>query len=70
MKKRKWKEGTLAARRKGDEEKVAIARRPRQETTMTLAWIAARLQMGTKTHLAHLLYWQGKQKKKAQDTID
>jgi hypothetical protein len=31
---------------------------------MTLAWIAARLQMGTKTHPVHLLYWQGRQKGK------
>lgn len=64
MKKRRWKDGTLATRRKGDGEKVAMARRLRRETTMTLAWIAARLQMGTKTYLAHLLYWQGKQKDK------
>ncbi|MDA1055846.1 MAG: hypothetical protein O3C40_36120 [Planctomycetota bacterium] len=39
-------------------EKVALAQRLREETTMTLAWIAERLQMGSKTHLAHLLYWQ------------
>ncbi len=35
----------------------------RQETTMTLAWIAQALRMGTKTHLSHLLYWHGKEKK-------
>ena len=70
MKQRKWDDGTLAARRKGDGEKLAIARRLRQETTMTLAWIAARLKMGTKTHVAHLLYWQGRQNKKKQYTID
>ena len=64
MKRRKWDDRALAARRKGDLEKVAIAQRLRQETTMTLAWIAARLQMGTKTHLAHLLYHHGKQKRK------
>jgi len=57
---RHWKEETLAARRKGDSEKVKIAQRLRRETTVTLAWIAERLQMGTKTHLAHLLYWQGR----------
>ena len=28
----------------------------RKETTMTMAWIAER------THLAHLLYWEGKKK--------
>ena len=46
----------------GDPEKIAIARRLREETTMTLAWVANRLNMGTKTHLAHLLYWQGRNK--------
>jgi REP element-mobilizing transposase RayT len=56
--KRKWDEKTLAARRKGDAGKVAIAQRLRRETTMTLAWISERLMMGTKTHLAHLLYWK------------
>ena len=56
---RQWKTEDLAAMRKGDAEKVAIARRLRRETTMTLAWIAARLRMGSKTHLAHLLYWAG-----------
>jgi hypothetical protein len=33
---------------------------------MTLAWIAERLSMGAKTHLAHLLYWQNRNKEKAQ----
>jgi hypothetical protein len=28
----------------------------------SLAWIADRLQMGSKTHLVHLLYWQGRKK--------
>jgi REP element-mobilizing transposase RayT len=62
---RKWDGKTLAARRKGDVGKVTIAERLRRETTMTLAWIAERLQMGTKTHLAHLLYWHGRGGKKA-----
>ena len=60
LKRRKWDGSTLAERRKGDPAKLAIARRLRQETTMTLAWIAQRLMMGTKTHLAHLLYWQSR----------
>jgi putative transposase len=55
---RKWDEKTLAASRKGDAVKVAIAQRLRRETTVTLAWIAARLQMGSRTYLAHLLYWE------------
>jgi REP element-mobilizing transposase RayT len=60
LQKRRWQPGDLAAKRKGDTAKVAMAMRLRRETTMTLAWIAARLQMGTKTHLAHLLYWAGR----------
>jgi hypothetical protein len=39
-----------------------MALRLREETTMTLAWIARRLERGTKTHLSHLLYWQGRAK--------
>jgi REP element-mobilizing transposase RayT len=63
LRKRKWDEKTLAARRKGDAEKVAMAQRLRRETTMTLAWIAERLRMGVKTHLAHLLYWNRREQK-------
>jgi len=58
LRRRKWAASTLAERRKGDPVKLAIARRLRAETTMTLAWIAQRLNMGTKTHLAHLFYWE------------
>ena len=56
--KRKWDETALASRPKGDAGKLALAGRLRRETTMTLGWIAARLQMGTPGHLSHLLYWQ------------
>ena len=62
LKRRKWRATTLEARRKSDPGKLAIARRLREETTMTLAWIAERLKMGTKTHLAHLFYWQHRKK--------
>ncbi|MEI6078923.1 MAG: transposase [Verrucomicrobiota bacterium] len=60
---RHWDATILAARRKGDPEKVLIVQRLQRETTMTLAWIANRLQMGTKTHLAHLLYWKRRKRK-------
>ena len=40
-------ETELARRRKGDSERVKIARRLRQVTTMTLKWFAQQLQMGT-----------------------
>jgi putative transposase len=47
---------------KGAKEKLKVARRLREETTMTLEWIAERLRMGTAGHLSHLLYWEGKTK--------
>ena len=51
-----WSERELGRRAKGDEAKVMMAVRLRAETTMTVAWIAARLQMGTAGHVNHLLY--------------
>ena len=60
LKKLGWKESDLTRLRKGDPKKVKIALRLRRETTMTLAWVAQRLHMGTKTHLAHLLYWHNR----------
>lgn len=59
---RGWTDQTLSQRRKGDVGKVKIAQRLRQETVTTLEWIAQRLEMGAKTHLAHLLYWHGRAK--------
>jgi putative transposase len=59
----KWAEPELASRPKGDALKVRIAERLRRETTVTLAWIAERLRMGTKTYLAHLLYWKRRNEK-------
>jgi hypothetical protein len=50
-----WKETELARRRKGDEEKVRVAQRLRRETTMTLAWTAQRLEMGSWTYVSNLL---------------
>ena len=49
-------EEQLARWRKGHPLKVELAARLRAETTMTLEWIAERLAMGTRGHLAHLLY--------------
>ncbi len=51
-----WQEDELRRHRKGHRTKVKIARRLRQETTMTLQWIADRLKMGTWTHVANRLY--------------
>ncbi len=50
-----WTEKDLSHRRKGDKAKVKLARRLRRETTMTLRWIADRLQMGSWTYVSNLL---------------
>ena len=55
LRRRHWREADLVARRKGDAQKVEMAWRLRQETTMTLKWIAGRLLMGTWTHVANRL---------------
>jgi hypothetical protein len=44
------------------QKKLKMALRLRQESTMTTAWIAQRLQMGTKSHLTHLLYWEARKR--------
>jgi hypothetical protein len=46
----------LVERRKGDPDKVRLAQRLRQETLVTLAWIAGRLQMGSVAYLNNRLY--------------
>ena len=53
-------EGDLSLLRKGDAMKVEIAQRLRKETTMSLKWIAARLQMGSWTHVSNRLYNAGR----------
>jgi hypothetical protein len=55
-----WSEADLRARRKGEPRKVALARELRARTTMPLAWIAQRLSMGTRGHLAWLLQQRGR----------
>jgi REP element-mobilizing transposase RayT len=55
LRRRKWGPSELERRRKGDLEKVRIARRLRLETTMTLNWIAQRLKMGADGHVANCL---------------
>jgi REP element-mobilizing transposase RayT len=48
-------EDDLKRRRKGDPDKVRLARELRTNTMVPLAWIAQRLHMGTRGHLAWLL---------------
>jgi hypothetical protein len=50
-----WIEADLKAHRKGEPRKFALARELRSRTTMPLAWIAERLGMGSRGHLAWLL---------------
>ena len=59
-----WDEKELALRRKGDKGKVKLARRLRAQTTMTLAWIAQRLCMGSWTYTANLIYEKSAQRKR------
>ena len=60
LRKKGWSVEELKARRKGDVFKVRLAAQLRAQTTVTAAWIAEHLHMGTRGHLTHLLYHQGK----------
>src|ERR1700722_436858 len=55
LRRRGWTDKDLAQRRKGDAKKLRIALRLRHETTMTLNWIAKRLNMGAAGSLGNLL---------------
>ena len=65
-----WTEAELFRRRKGDPEKIRIAWRLRAETTMTLKWIAAELQMGVWTHVSNLLSQQRRRLNKPKSSHD
>jgi hypothetical protein len=56
LRRRGWPEDELRGRPKGHSGKVIMARRLRQETTMSLQWIAERLQMGSWTYVSNLLH--------------
>ncbi len=58
LRRRRWTKLDLTQRRKGDPEKVAIARRLRRESAMSLKWIAERLQMGTWTYVSNCVVQQ------------
>jgi hypothetical protein len=60
LKRMGWSEADLKAHRKGEPRKVALARELRSRTTMPLAWVAERLSLGTRGHLAWLLQRRGK----------
>ena len=56
LRRRRWKEADLANKAKGDVGKVKIASRLREETLVTVNWIAARLRMGTAGYVNNRLY--------------
>jgi hypothetical protein len=63
----KWSKLDLERHRKGDPEKLRIAQRLRNQTTMTLDWIAQRLHMGSAGHLSHLLYRKRTHRRPSQE---
>ena len=54
LKRMRWSEADLRAHRKGEPKKVDLAWKLRSQTTLPLAWIAERLNLGTRGHLAWL----------------
>lgn len=62
-----WNEGELARRPKGDVEKLAIAVRLRQQTTLTVAGIAQRLHCGSWKSLRNKLYLRNKAQAKSEN---
>ena len=64
-----WREEELWVRRKGHRAKVLLARRLRQETTMSLKWIAERLHMGSWTYVSNLLNEQPQTHPQAQEEL-
>jgi len=58
LKQRDWTQRDLVERRKADPQKLKIAWRLRQETTMTLKWIALNLHIGSWTYLSNCLVQQ------------
>jgi putative transposase len=64
-----WDADQLRARRKGHRAKVRLARRLRQETTISLKWIAQRLQMGSWTYVSNLLNEPPQTQPQAQEVL-
>jgi hypothetical protein len=62
LQRRRWDEGDLGRSKKGDVAKVRMAQRLREETMVTLGWIAQRLKMGSVAYLNNRLYLMRKGK--------
>ena len=55
LEKQGWKEQSLTMVSKSHPVKIQLARLFRKESTMSLKWIAQRLQMGSWTYVSNLL---------------
>ena len=66
LRRRDWTEADLTRRRKGDPQKVELAAVLRARTTMTLKWIARRLNMGAWTHVSNCLVQKRKNDEKGK----
>ncbi len=62
-----WTEQDLMRRLKGGLGKIELARELRSKTTLPLAWIAQRLNMGTRGHLPVLLQRKPARSEEASD---
>src|ERR1035438_3435462 len=60
LSRRGWTESDLAARRRSDPDKLAIAVRLRNETTLPVQWVAARVQIGTAKGAKAVLHRSGR----------
>lgn len=56
LSRRGWTEAELRARAKGDVDKVRMAARLREETTVTLQWLAEHLAMGSAGNVTNRLW--------------
>lgn len=68
LKRCRLKESDLAALAKGDPRKIEIAQRLRQETIVTIKWIAERLEMGSVAYVNNRLHLKRKGKLRLQRT--
>ena len=64
-----WKEEGLSLLAKGHPAKVQLARRLREETTLSLKWIASRLRMGSWSYVSNLLAQPPKLQSLSQNTL-
>jgi hypothetical protein len=56
LRKAGWNQARLGSTPNGHKVKVRVALRLRAETTLTWAWIAQRLRMGSRSNASNLVY--------------